>query len=299
MSAVSAIVCTKDRSSAIGSVVGALLADQDEAFELLVIDQTDGPETERALEPWRHDPRLRYRHSATRGKGAALNEGIREASGEIIVCTDDDCQPPPCWVTDMARVLQAQPSAVIAFCQVLPVSHDRDTGYVPSYPFQKNRTLLSVGAICGGLGLGAGMALRRDFALSIGGFDELFGPGARFPSADEWDISIRALLTGKHVYEAAELAIVHDGFRTFEQGRKHARRDWMALGAVCAKPLRAGHMNALIVPIWLFTTRALLPPLSDIAHFKKPRGLGRITAFVRGFAQGLAIPVDKKTLRFK
>jgi glycosyltransferase involved in cell wall biosynthesis len=295
----SAIVCTKDRSGAIPRVVEALLADPEGVFELIVIDQSEGSETERALDPWRSDPRLLYRHSATRGKGAGLNEGIRVARGEIVVFTDDDCQPPRHWVASMAEALTSQPSAVIAFCQVLPVPHDRKAGYVPTYLFKENRLLRKVSSICGGLGLGAGMAVRRDFALAIGGFDESFGPGARFPSADEWDLAIRALLNGKHVYETAELAIVHDGFRTFEQGLKHARRDWMAIGAVCAKPLRAGYLEAAIVPLWLLTTRALLPPIADLIHLRKPRGLGRILAFARGFADGFATPVDAKTLRFR
>ncbi len=299
MSWVTAIVCTKDRSGAIARVVGSLLADDAEQFELLVVDQTQGPETEQALERFRGDPRLRYLRSATRGKGAALNEGIRQARGEILVCTDDDCQPPRHWVTDMAKVLSSQPSAVIAFCQVIAVSHDRGSGYVPSYQFPKSRLLRSIIAVCGGLGLGAGMAIRRDFAMSIGGFDESFGPGARFPSADEWDMAMRALLMGKHVYEEADLAIVHDGFRTFEQGRTHARRDWIALGAVCAKPLRAGYMTALVVPLWLFGTRALWPPILDALQLKKPRGLGRVTAFGRGMVEGFATRVDRATLRFK
>lgn len=298
MSEVSAIVCTKDRSAAVSRLIASLLADESDVFELIVIDQSEGSETERALEPLRKDPRLHYRHSSTRGKGAGLNEGIKEAKGDIVVCTDDDCQPPRNWLANMAAALESQPTAVIAFCQVLPVAHDRTRGYVPAYLFQKNRLLRSIRAICGGLGLGAGMAVRRDFAIEIGGFDESFGPGARFPSADEWDLAIRALLKGRHVYETAELAIVHDGFRTFEEGFKHARRDWMAIGAVCAKPLRAGHVESLIVPLWLLTTRALLPPIADLTHLRRPRGLGRIVAFTQGFAEGFATSVDSKTLRF-
>jgi GT2 family glycosyltransferase len=267
-------------------------------LELLVVDQSDGPETERALDAFRVDPRFRYFRSKARGKGAALNEGIREAHGQIVVCTDDDCHAPPGWVAGMARALESQPTAVVAFCTVVPVSHDTRAGYVPAYRLKKNRLLRTVSAICGGLGIGAGMALRRDFALAMGGFDESFGPGARFPSADEWDIAMRALLTGRHVYETAELSIVHDGFRTFEEGRRHARRDWIALGAVCAKPLRARHFRAAIVPLWLLTTRAIWPPMADLLHLQKPRGVARITAFLEGFGKGLFIAVDPTTLRF-
>jgi glycosyltransferase involved in cell wall biosynthesis len=295
---ISAIVCTRNRPGPVRRVVRSLLHTSTEALELIVVDQSEGSDTEHELEIFKDDSRLRYYRSQARGKGAALNEGIQLARGSIIVCTDDDCEAPPGWITGMARALESQPTAVVAFCSVVPVAHDWKAGYVPAHELKKNRLLRSVSAICGGLGIGAGMALRRDFAISMGGFDESFGPGARFPSADEWDISMRALLSGKHVYETAELSIVHDGFRTFEEGRQHTRRDWIALGAVCAKPLRAGHWEAAVVPLWLFSTRALWPPIADLLHWRKPRGGVRIFSFLSGFSVGLRTRVDRATLRF-
>lgn len=296
---VSAIVCTRNRPGAIAHVVSSLLRDEAEDIELLVIDQSDGPETEQALTPFRQDKRLAYHRSSTRGKGAALNEGLRRARGSIVVCTDDDCEVPPGWVTKMAGVLSSHPEAAIAFCNVVPVEHDRTQGYVPAYERNTDRLLRSIGDVRNGVGLGAAMALRRDFALSVGGFDESFGPGARFPSADEWDISMRALLKGWRVYETPELSVIHDGFRTFEQGRQHATRDWIALGAVCAKPLRAGYLRAVVIPVWFFTSKALLPPLSDALRLRKPRGLSRIVAFAKGFAAGLQTKVDPQTLWYE
>jgi glycosyltransferase involved in cell wall biosynthesis len=295
---VSCVICTRNRAEPLVRVVGSLLSGETEPFELLVIDQSDGPEAEQALAAFAGDARLRYHRSRQRGKGKALNEALALARGSIIVSTDDDCAAPPGWISGMARALESRPDAAIAFCQVLPIEHDRSAGYVPAYHLSQSRTLRSVSAICGGLGIGAGIAFRRDFVTSIGGFDEAFGPGGRFPSADEWDLAMRALLSGRHVYETAELSIVHDGFRTFEQGRAHARRDWLALGAVCAKPLRAGHLRAAVVPIWLFSTKALWPPLADVLSLRKPRGFGRIVAFVQGFGQGLSSRVERKTLRF-
>jgi glycosyltransferase involved in cell wall biosynthesis len=279
-------------------VVESLLRSNDATLELIVIDQSDGDETERALESALRDSRLRYVHSTSRGKGAALNEGIRLATSDILVCTDDDCEAPPDWVSGMARALESQPTAVIAFCSVIPVPHDHAAGYVPAYELKRDRLLRSVSAVCSGLGIGAGMALRRNFALEMGGFDESFGPGARFPSADEWDIALRALLSGHHVFETAQLSILHDGFRSFAEGRLHAQRDWIALGAVCAKPLRAGRFEAIVVPLWLFSARALWPPVADILHLRRPRGVTRIVSFLRGFGEGIASRVDRKTLRF-
>jgi glycosyltransferase involved in cell wall biosynthesis len=282
----------------LAEIAKSLLAGESDALELIIVDQSDTSATEAALEPLRGDPRLRYHRSAKRGKGAALNEGLALARGAVVVCTDDDCQSPPGWVAAMTRTLLSQPNTAVVFCRVVPVPHDRTAGYVPAYELDTSRCLRRIADLCGGLGIGAGMAVRREFVASMGGFDEFFGPGGRFPSADEWDLVMRALLTGRDVYETADLTIVHDGFRTFAQGQAHARRDWLALGAVCAKPLRAGHWSALIVAIWLFCTRALWPPIVDFLSLRRPRGIGRITSFVKGFARGLATPVNRKTLRF-
>lgn len=295
---VTGVVCTRDRPESLARVVSTLLASETEPCELLVIDQSDDACYERARALLPRDPRLRHVRSPQRGKGKALNEALALARGAILVCTDDDCRAPPNWLSSMARALESEATAMVAFCQVLAGPHDVNAGYVPAYTLERSRLLRSVADICGGLGLGAGMALRRDFVRSMGGFDEAFGPGGRFPSADDWDLAMRSLLRGGHVFETAELSIIHDGFRTFEQGGAHARRDWLALGAVCSKPLRAGHWQAYVVPLWLFSTKAVWPPLADALALRTPRGAGRILAFATGFAAGLRSRVDLETLRF-
>ncbi len=294
----SAVVCTRNRPAQIAETVKLLLQGGPDHMELIVVDQSDGPATQDVLARFNSDARLRYHRSGKKGKGVALNEALALARGEIVVCTDDDCLAPPGWVEAMTRALHSHPDAVIAFCKVDPVAHDPAKGYVPCYQITGSRTLHSVGDICGGLGLGAGMAVRRDFVVDSGGFDEFFGPGGRFPSADEWDLVIRALLKGHSVYETGDIAIVHDGFRSLDEGRVHVRRDWLALGAVCAKPIRAGYLRALVVPVWLFSVRAVWPIFRDMAALRRPRGFARVTTFLSGFAQGFATPVDPRTLRF-
>ena len=270
----------------------------DAPLELIVMDQSGGPETEQALGEIA-DPRLVYVRTPSRGKGAALNEGLRRARGDIVVCTDDDCEAPPGWVIAMARELSAHPQAAIVFCNVVAGPYDRGAGYVPVFERSHDVVLSSVADAGRGLGLGAGMALRRDAILGLGAFDETFGPGARFASADDWDISLRALIAGAHVVEVSRLSIVHHGFRTFEQGRDHALRDWIAIGALCAKPIRAGHFGAVKLGARLFCVDALWPPLRDLLALRRPSGAARIVGFVKGFVRGAGTAVDPKTLRFR
>jgi glycosyltransferase involved in cell wall biosynthesis len=295
---VSALVCTRNRPDCIGTAIRSLLTGNEPELELIVIDQSDDDATEKIVASLAVDRRLRYERSRTRGKGAALNQGLRLARGTIVVCTDDDCEAPHGWATAMARALESQPSAAIAFCNVIAPPYDHNAGYVPAYERRQSRLLRWIGETIAGHGLGAGMALRRQAVLDMGGFDESLGPGSRFPSGDDWDITGRALLRGWHVYETADLAILHNGFRSYAEGRAHARRDWVAIGAVCAKPLRAGHLSAVVVPVWEFSARALWPPVADVLRLRRPRGLARITGFVQGFVEGWRTPVDRETLRY-
>jgi GT2 family glycosyltransferase len=296
---VSTLVCTRNRPDSLSRAVRSLLLGRGPDFELIVIDQSTDPGSERALGALASDARLRYVRSDACGKGAALNEGLRLARGEIVVCTDDDCEAPPGWIDGMARSLMGQPTAAIVFCNVVAGPGDFDAGYIPTYERRGSRLVRSLIATCGGHGMGAGMALRRKVVLEMGGFDEAVGPGSKFPSCDDWDIEHRALLRGWHVYETGNLSILHHGFRTLAQGREHVHRDWLAIGAVCAKPVRAGHISAIIVALWYFCRHALWPPVLDVFRLRRPRGLSRIAGFVEGVSSGLRTPVDRKTLLFR
>jgi hypothetical protein len=218
-------------------------------------------------------------------------------SATNIVCSDDDCEAPPGWLGDMVRVINDHPTAAIVFCNVIAVPHDAKSGYVPSYTRRQSRLVRSVVATCWGHGMSAGMAVRRRAILEIGGFDEALGPGARFPAGDDWDIAFRALLAGWHVFEVADVEIVHHGFRSFAEGRAHATRDWLGIGAVCSKLPRSGRVTRRCRPD-LGILRSRGPPFVDLLSFRRPRGLARITGFLQGFAMGLRTPIERQTLKF-
>jgi glycosyltransferase involved in cell wall biosynthesis len=294
---ISALICTRDRPEGLVRAAKSVLADPNVA-ELFVIDQSTCDETRHKLRAL-SDRRVHWVKSERKGKGGALNEGLGLARGEVLACTDDDCVVPPGWASAMADGLQAHPRAAISFCSVIPVAYDPSRGYVPTYDAGRGRELRSLLETWKGHGLGAGMAVRRAAMLELGGFDEMVGPGAPFPSADDWDLSHRALLRGWSVLEIAGVAVTHDGFRTFAQGRAHALRDWLGIGAVCAKPVRAGYPLAILLPLWEFTAHALVPPFLDLLRLRRPRGLSRIGGFLRGFWQGLRTPVEPGSLKFR
>src|SRR5687767_1339868 len=135
----SALVCTRNRSDSLIRTVRSLLLSPG-PFDVIVIDQSDDDAAEMALCALK-DSRLRYVRSRARGKGAALNQGLRLAAGEVVVCTDDDCEAPAGWVMDMASVMDAHPRTAVLFCNVLAPPYDRAAGYVPAYERHVDRVL--------------------------------------------------------------------------------------------------------------------------------------------------------------
>jgi GT2 family glycosyltransferase len=296
--AVTVVVCTADRPAQAATAVAAILASSaspDRSFEVIVVDQTDGPDTATALGHLLSDDRLQYIHADAVGKGGALGLGLARARGQIIACTDDDCVVASDWLALITAPFADRPQVAVVFGRVDAGPHDPQAGFVPAYQPQREGERRSLRGLAPD-GMGACMAVRRSAILALGGFDPTIGPGGPFRSGDDRDVAIRALLAGYSLYETAAAAVTHHGFRTFRDGRVHARRAWYGIGAICAKALRR-HRTEILPVIWdLFVLRALLPAALDALHLRRPRGGARSLWFVRGLVRGLRTPLRPDAL---
>ena len=293
------MICTRDRGASVAATLESVLANTYPNFEVLLVDQSVNQDTEDTIARFRQDPHFRYIRTATQGKARALNLGLAQAEGEIVVLTDDDCTVPPNWLDVLTAIFARYPQVAVAFCNVVPGPHDSAAGFIPAYARQDSKLVRAMWQKFNARGIGAGMAIRRDAILAMGGFDECLGPGSVFLSCDDRDIPVRALLKGLWVYETPEAAVVHDGFRTWEQGKELSRRNWYGLGAAYAKPVRCGYWSVIPVVLYEAFAMALHEPLSSLLHFKRPRGFKRVLYFWRGFIHGLGTSVDCERIVYK
>ncbi|OAN45261.1 glycosyl transferase [Chloroflexus islandicus] len=296
---VSAVICTRNRGESAVVAVESILANDHPAFELIVIDQSTDTTTATALRRFQRDRRLRYIATATKGLGIARNIGLQLAHGPLVAFTDDDCRVPANWLRVIEEEFQHEPQAAVLFCNVLPGPHDASAGFIPAYQRQQRTVVKSFLGKCRARGIGAGMAVRRDPVLAIGGFDEALGAGGKFPSAEDADIALRAIAHGWYVIETPATYVIHDGFRTWAEARELAARDWEGLGAAYIKPLKAGHWRAVVVLGYELLVPALLEPLLPLLRLRRPRGLGRLVALIRGCVRGLAHSVDRERLVYR
>jgi GT2 family glycosyltransferase len=204
---------------------------------------------------------VRYLHIPERGATRAVNAAIAVASGEIIAMTDDDCQPRPDWLTLMGAIFAAEPEVgIVAGAVICPPKGQPGPGECPGQPqFEAIYTaevtngegVYHVRAMPGHTGpplsgitigwphlwISANVAFRRAALDRIGPFDPYLGPGARFPSFDDADISWRAMNLGITCRTSPRLIVEHTGgWRYGWRTVWHLRRGTVqGFGALTAK----------------------------------------------------------------
>src|SRR5258708_38656458 len=104
---VSIIICTKNRAQSLRetlAALGSVHVPEEWASELIVVDNGSTDNTNTVVrDAGISNMEVRYLHEPRRGKGYAYNSGIAAATGEILLFTDDDVQPPTNWIEKLCR----------------------------------------------------------------------------------------------------------------------------------------------------------------------------------------------------
>jgi glycosyltransferase involved in cell wall biosynthesis len=105
----SVVVVTKDRPELIANLLGSLVGQTLPADEVLIVDNGSTRSYEAVVAEFRDRLPLRAVIEKTPGIPAARNRGIKEAIGDIILFTDDDCEADPQWVENMVKPFYQNP----------------------------------------------------------------------------------------------------------------------------------------------------------------------------------------------
>jgi glycosyltransferase involved in cell wall biosynthesis len=294
------VVATCNRGAKITPLVESILRSDVANFEMVIVDQSKDDGTLRAVQPFLADPRIRYFHMSVAGTSRARNQGFALTSAPIIAITDDDCVVPSDWLARMAKPFEIHAEVGVVYCNVDAVPVQRP-GHTPNIHFTVNRTIPGMSGLRAGqrLWMGAGMAVRRLMLVDVPGFDETLGPGGKFPACEDNDIAWRGLVHGWWTYENADVAVLHDGFRSLEQLRGHVIRDFYGIGGTMAKYLKTGHFRVAAMLLPLLYRFGVVEPAQSILHRRAPLGLRRPYMLLRGLVDGLRTPLDRTTLCYR
>lgn len=99
---VSVVVCSYNGANTLSDCLSSLRAIQYPDYEIIVVDDGSTDHTQEILKKF---PEVIAVHQANKGLGVARNEGIKRASGEIVVFTDSDCMADPDWLYFLVKTL--------------------------------------------------------------------------------------------------------------------------------------------------------------------------------------------------
>jgi GT2 family glycosyltransferase len=192
---------------------------------------------------------------------------------------DDDCIVPPDLLAALARALAPHPRAAFACARVVSPA---GRALMPAAG-REVRVLAEPDPILR-IVMSPGLFVRRDVFERLGGFDEDFGVGARWPSGEESDLLFRALAAGERGLYAPSVSVVHpEPFEVRDRaaGRERAWRYGVGWGAMFAKHARGPHGAGYRALHAWYLTRALAGVGLSLLRFD-PEGARRYAAILAG-----------------
>ena len=197
---VSVIVCTRNGSATLRACLESLSRLRYPTYEVLVID--DGS-TEPLAELVKAFPQARYVRQEPAGLSVARNRGMKEARGQILAYTDDDCIAHPDWLLHLARAFNASPKVVAAGGPNIPPPPRNGTeAVVAAAPGAPAHVLVS-DSEAEHLP-GCNLAIRKDALERVGGFNPVFTT-----AGDDVDICWRLREAGGSLQFVAAAMVWH------------------------------------------------------------------------------------------
>lgn len=232
--AISVVVPTRNRPGDLEVAIAALLRCDPPPFEIVVVDQSDEPVVLGASEI------VRMVRDERRGVARARNVGFAASTGDIVLCTDDDCEVPPEWISWALSAFDERPGADVVFGRVVVPHRLASEEMAASFSPGGRRWIGALPGPTANWGISANMAIRRSAIEVLHGFDELLGAGGWFGAGAEADFMVRVVAAGGEVHEVDGPAVLHHGVRVGADARALVSRYAAGLGAATAKHRRLG-----------------------------------------------------------
>jgi GT2 family glycosyltransferase len=285
---VAVAICTRDRPEALRRCLEALRRGRVQPAEIVVADQSDGPET-RALvaEAGASGLATRYVRARPGGLGAAQNDVIAATSAEVVAITDDDCVPDVGWVAEIVRIFGADPELALLGGAVLPLGPESADTYAVSSRIDSRPHSFVGPSLPWHVGSGNNFAVRREWFDRIGGVDERLGPGAPLRGGLDMDLFYRLLRAGGTARYEPEVLVLHE--RTTREGRVSRRSAYgYGMAAAIGIWLRSGdRVGWKVLRAWLrmrteLLVRAVARARWQAAYEEVLVLRGTLQGFVRG-----------------
>jgi GT2 family glycosyltransferase len=209
----SVVVPTYNRSQNLKKALISVLNQniKPDRYEIIVVDDGSDDATRDVVLDLKRlfpDRAIRYFYQENGGPAKARNKGIKEARGDIIFFTDDDCIAPSDWMETLLDALARHPDAAGAGGWIVPPDGELERSatarffyyhvFFPNssyglqrklYEIKSNHPLMIQDVFAYNT---ANICFRKKILNKVGGFREVF----RAASSEDYDLAFRIVLAG-------------------------------------------------------------------------------------------------------
>jgi O-antigen biosynthesis protein len=236
MTRVAVAISTRDRPEALARCLRSLAAGRLAPAEVIVADQSDGPETRQLLA---EHPDVQYVSARPGGLGAAQNDAVRATTAPVVAVLDDDCVAEEGWLESIASTLATDDELAFVSGPVLPLGPETPGLHAVASRTSRERRELDARTLPWDAGSGNNFALRKAWFERIGGCDERLGPGAPGKGGLDMDLFRRLLRAGARGRYEPDAIVFHE--RATTAGRLARRFPYgYGMAACCVLWMRQG-----------------------------------------------------------
>lgn len=221
---VTVILCTYNRCADLARALESIAASQvpsSVTWEVLVVDNNSTDQTRNVVEDFcrRYPEHFQYVFEPKPGKSHALNTGIANARGEVLVFVDDDVKVEPTWLRNLTAALLHSGEWAGAGGRTLPPQKFEPPDWVPE-DFEKDWggivfAHFDLGDNAGELDrapYGTNMAFRKRMFEKYGGFRTDLGPSPNRETPrpnEDTELGRRLLAAGERLRYEPSAVVYH------------------------------------------------------------------------------------------
>jgi len=247
---VTVVIPTKNSAKTLEKCLQSLVNQEYKDFEIIVVDGHSKDNTVEIAKKYTHS--VFYENYGTRAAGC--NIGIRQAHGEIVAFTDDDCEVPKDWLREIASKFEDDTLDVLGGSTITPNESskmEKAFGVIQNHikPLTYSRGAYEKVAGCNS-------AYRKKALVEVGGFNDTL------PYVEEQELQFRLKQTGKKIEYIDHLFVLHNPRTTIRQFWKQHFNYGLGKGKWIRSNPSAIKASNILVQLLIFGPFILLPILA-------------------------------------
>jgi len=201
-------------------------------WKLVIVNNGSTDDTKQILDSFEKRLPLRCITEPKPGKSAALNTGLENVAGDLVVMTDDDAVPHQDWLVQFRRAADSHASFSIFGGAIVPLWEETPKSWMRPFYYALSITdpAWEEGPIVVSRSYGPNMAIRSELIRAGYRFDTALGPvGSSYIMGEETDFLQRIGRAGFTAWHC-KAAIVGHIIRKHQMNRRFMLRRARALG---------------------------------------------------------------------